>query len=353
VGCFVLAGCQKQEHSVPTSSADSTSSYLLDTVRQLPPQQKLTLNGAITFDQEDVIRVFPLVSGNVEKINAPLGTYVKKGQALAVIRSGDISTYVNDYQADKSDLEVALQHEKNVNAQYKAGFASETDYLTARNAVKKAEEELSKSTNILQIYGGSSQSGNPYFTVKAPIAGYVVQRDVNAGQDLRADSQNPLFTISSLKQVWVMANVYEQDIPLVHQGQAVTVQVLAYPDRVFKGTIANVSSVLDEQARVLKVRIVLANTNGLLKPDMFATVNVQLAHQPQAANQLAVPQKAIVFDRDQYYVVVQRAPGQYAVQEVTVSQNTTRYAFVTGGGLRAGDRVVTEGSLLLYSDLTN
>ncbi|WP_080236854.1 efflux RND transporter periplasmic adaptor subunit [Spirosoma rigui] len=353
VGSLLVSGCQKQEHSVPTSAADSTSSYLIDTVRRLPPQQKLVLNGAVTFDQEDVIRVFPLVSGNVETINAPLGTYVKKGQALAVIRSGDISTYVNDYQADKSDLEVALQNEKNVSAQYKAGFASETDYLTARNAVKKAEEELSKSTNILQVYGGSSNSGNPYFTVKAPIAGYVVQRDVNAGQDLRSDSQNPLFTISSLKQVWVMANVYEQDIPLIRQGQAVTVNVLAYPDKVFTGTIGNVSSVLDEQARVLKVRIVLANPEGLLKPDMFATVHAQLADRPNAADQLAVPQKALVFDRDQYYVVVQTAPNKYAIREVSVSQNTTRYAFVTGGGLQPGDRVVTEGSLLIYSDLTN
>ncbi len=352
-GSALLSGCQKREHSAPTSAADSTSSYLIDTVRSMPPQQQLTLNGSVTFDRDDMIQVFPLVSGNVEKINAPLGAYVQKGQALATIRSGDISTYVNDYQADKADLEVALQSEKNVTAQYKAGFASETDYLTARSAVKKAEEELSKSANILRVYGGSSSSGNPYFTVKAPIAGYVVQRDVNAGQDLRSDSQNPLFTISSLKQVWVMANVYEQDIPLVRQGQPVTVQLLAYPDKVFRGTIDNVSSVLDEQARVLKVRVVLANPSGLLKPDMFATVHAQLNSTPNAQSQLAVPQKAIVFDRDQYYVVVQTAPNKYAVREVAISQNTTRYAFVTGGELKAGDQVVTEGSLLIYNDLTS
>lgn len=349
---LLIASCGKKEESAPpTSSADSTSSYLTDSVRRLNPEDELTLNGTVTFDQDNVIRVFPLVSGNVEKINAALGAYVQKGQDLAVIRSGDISNYVNDFQADKSDLEVAKQNLKNVEAQYKAGFASETDYLTATSNVKKAQEELSKSSNILKIYGGSSTSGNPYFTVKAPISGYVVERNVNAGQDLRADNQNPLFTISSLQNIWVLANVYEQNIPEIQQGQPVDIQVLAYPDKIFKGVISNISSVLDEQARVLKVRIVLSNKDGLLKPDMFATIHVHLPNQ-KGGQSLAVPQKAVVFDRDHYFVVVQTGKNKYEVREVKVMQNTTRYSFVEGN-LKPGDVVVTEGSLLLYNDLTD
>ncbi|GAB3976647.1 efflux RND transporter periplasmic adaptor subunit [Spirosoma terrae] len=349
---LLLAACgKKEEAQAPTSAADSTSSYLTDSVRRINPENELTLNGTVTFDQDNVIRVFPLVSGNVEKINAALGSFVQKGQDLAVIRSGDISNYVNDYQADKSDLEVAQQNLKNVEAQYKAKFASETDYLTAKNNVKKAQEELSKSANILKIYGGSNTSGNPYFTVKSPLAGFVVERNINAGQDLRSDNQNPLFTISSLQKIWVMANVYEQDIPEVHQGQPVDIQVLAYPDKIFKGTISNISSVLDEQARVLKVRIVLDNPDGLLKPDMFATIHVHLPNA-QGNQALAVPQKAVVFDRDHYYVVVQTGKDKYEVREVKVMQNTTRYAFVEGN-VKPGEIVVTEGSLLLYNDLTD
>lgn len=354
-----LAACghkNEEAEKVPTSSADSSSSYLTDSVRMMNPEDELTLNGTVTFDQDNVVRVFPLVSGNVEKTTATLGAYVQKGQDLALIRSGDISTYTNDYQSDKSDLEVAQQQLKNVSAQYKSGFASETDFLTAKNNVKKAQDELSKSANILRIYGGStSGTGQPYFSVKAPIAGYIVEKNVNTGQDLRADNQNPLYTISSLQQIWVVANVYEQDIPEIKQGQSVDLQVLAYPDKTFRGVISNVSSVLDEQARVLKVRIVLPNKDGLLKPDMFATIHVHLPNTManNGGESLAVPQKAVVFDRDHYYVIVQTGKDKYEVREVEVIKNTTRFAFVKGGNLKPGNIVVTEGSLLLYNDLTD
>ncbi|GAB3883877.1 efflux RND transporter periplasmic adaptor subunit [Spirosoma agri] len=356
-GLFVAAcGHKNTEEKVPTSAADSSSSYLTDSVRRMNPEDELTLNGTVTFDQDNVVRVFPLVSGNVEKTTASLGAYVQKGQDLAVIRSGDISNYTNDYQADKSDLDVAKQTFKNVEAQFKAGFASQTDYLTAQSNLKKAQDELGKSTNILRVYGGSTAgTGQPYFTVKAPITGFIVEKNVNTGQDLRADNQDPLYTISSLQKIWVLANVYEQDIPEIKQNQAVDIQVLAYPDKTFKGVISNVSSVLDEQARVLKVRIVLDNKEGLLKPDMFATIHV---HLPNAGTSgtgpaLAVAQKAVVFDRDHYYVIVQTAPNKYDAREVKVVKNTTRYAFVEGGNLKPGDVVVTEGSLLLYNDLTD
>ncbi len=354
-----LAACghkNEETDKAPTSSADSSSSYLTDSVRRMNPEDELTLNGTVTFDQDNVVRVFPLVSGNVEKTTASLGAYVQKGQDLALIRSGDISNYTNDYQADKSDLEVAQQQLKNVSAQYKSGFASETDFLTAKNNVKKADDELSKSSNILRVYGGSTAgTGQPFFSVKAPIAGYIVEKNVNTGQDLRADNQNPLYTISSLQQIWIMANVYEQDIPEIKQGQSVEIQVLAYPDKTFKGVISNVNSVLDEQARVLKVRIVLPNKDGLLKPDMFATIHVHLPNASPAGGgqSLAVPQKAVVFDRDHYYVIVQTGKDKYEAREVKVMKNTTRYAFVAGGNLKPGDIVVTEGSLLLYNDLTD
>jgi membrane fusion protein, heavy metal efflux system len=356
----LLTACGHKDEKAaeaPTSAADSTASFLTDSVRRMNPENELTLNGTVTFDQDNVVRVFPLVSGNVEKATVTLGTFVKKGQDLAVIRSGDISNYVNDYQSDKADLEVSQQALKNTDAQFKAGFASQTDMLTAKNNLKKAQEELGKSANVLRVYGGAdAANGQPYFTVKAPIGGYIVEKNVNTGQDLRADNQSPLYTISSLQRIWVMANVYEQDIPQIKQGEAVDVQILAYPDRTFRGHIDNVSSVLDQQARVLKVRIVLDNKEGLLKPDMFATIHVHVGNNGgngQSGNALAVPQKAVVFDRDHYYVVLLKGKEKYEVREVQVEKNTTRYAFVEGGGLKPGDIVITEGSLLIYNDLTD
>lgn len=349
---ILLFRCQTATQPLTQPYTDSSKSYRIDTVRRLAPNRELNLNGTITFNQDDVLRVFPMVSGNVEQISAPIGAQVQKGQLLATIRSGDISAYVNEFEAAKSDLAVVRQQLINISAQYQAGFASETEFLTAQNTVKKAEEALRKATLILNVYGGNSKSPSPFFRVKAPLSGYIVERNVNAGQDLRADVQTPLFTISSLREVWVLANVYEQDIPLVHLGQTVRVHVLAYPNKVFQGTISSISSVLDQQARVLTVRIVLPNPNGLLKPQMFATVHAQLTSSPISA-ELAIPQKAVIFDHDHYYVVVQKKPHQLKVQEITVKHYSSQYAFVPDKELNPGDIVLTDGSLLAYNDLIN
>ena len=344
-----LLACGKK--SAPETAAQKTDEatiYKTDTVRFANVESELVLNGEVAFDESSVVRVFPLVSGNVESVKTQLGVYVQQGQELAVIKSADVTGYVKDYEVDKADLDLARKNLQNAESLYKSGFSSETDYLTAKKEYEKAEQEVSRSREVLRIYGGATKTDQPYFVVKAPISGYIVDKNVNAGQELRPDNAEAMFVISNLKKVWILANVYETDIAAIKPGQAVDVKTLSYPDRTFAGTISNISNVLDADSRVMKVRVEMSNPDGLLKPDMFATVHLHLA---QAEKMLAVPLKAVVFDNDEYFVIVLHN-GKYEKHPVEVLKNTSRNAFLKGD-LKPGDRVVTEGSLLLYNELSS
>ncbi|MBY0434154.1 MAG: efflux RND transporter periplasmic adaptor subunit [Cyclobacteriaceae bacterium] len=125
-------------------------------------------------------------------------------------------------------------------------------------------------------------------------------------------------------------------------------QTLAYPDKIFEGKIANVSSVIDVQSKVLKIRVELLNEGGLLKPDMFATIRV---HLPNGGTHLAVSPKSIVFDHDAYYVVT-FSKGDYKIVPVIIMKNTSTKVFVEGG-VKPGDIIVTEGSLLMFNELSD
>jgi len=347
---LLLAACQRHDKTTQTTNDKDVSEtlYKTDVVKYANAESELVLNGEVTFDESSVVRVFPLVSGNVGSVSTQLGAYVQQGQELAVIKSADVTNYVKDYEVDKANLDVAKKALQNAESLYKSGFASETDYLTAKKEYEKAEQEVSRSREVLRIYGGATKTDQPFFVVKAPISGYIVDKNVNAGQELRPDNADAMFVISNLKKVWILANVYETDIAAIKTGLPVEVKTLSYPDKTFGGKISNVSNVLDANSRVMKVRVEMDNPNGLLKPDMFATVHLHLA---QDEKMLTVPLKAVVFDNDSYFVIVNRN-GNYEKHKVEVLKNTSRSAFLKGD-LKPGDVVVTEGSLLLYNELSS
>jgi cobalt-zinc-cadmium efflux system membrane fusion protein len=336
----------KQEKLVKQEEHNPT--YRYEQVNVSDAGDELILNGEVTFDESNVVHIFPLVSGNVESIKVELGEFVRKGQELGVIKSADVTNYVKDYEIDKANLEISRKALQNAETLFKSGFASETDVLTARKEFEKAQQEVLRSQEVLRIYGGATSADKPFYVVKAPISGYIVDKNVNTGQEMRPDNAEPMFTISNLGNVWVLANVYEADIEVIRLNQEVEIQTLSYPDKVFKGKISNISSVLDANSRVMKVRIDIPNSNGLLKPDMFATVHLHL-HSTQS--HLSIPLRALVFDSDAYYVIAERN-GKLEKVEVEVLKRTSQRALVKGA-LKPGEKVVTEGSLLAFNELNN
>lgn len=360
VGASSLSGCGSKSEELPVNTKDLSSGYRTDTVHLRSPEQDLRFTGKVSYDQSRVDRIFPVVSGNVLEVNAALGTAVKQGQQLARVQSADVSGYLNTYNAAKADLAVAVRNAANTEQLYKSSFASQNDLVAARAQLEKSRSAFRGAEQVLKVYGanGGAASGKPVYTVKAPVSGFVVERNINPGMQLRADNATPLFTISNLTRVWVLINVYESDAAIVKVGLPVIITALAYPDRTFQGKITNISSVVDADTRVLQARVELDNPDGLLKPDMFCTITLS---QPQTGKALAVSPTAVIFSNDRYYVI-RRKPGTpeprpeqnasvgYQIVPVKVLRSSARYRFVTGD-LHNNDLVVTQGSLLLFNDL--
>ena len=341
----LLYSCHHTKHEEKVEESDEIN-YRLDTIRYQHLKEELLLNGVVTFDESLIDRVFPLVSGTVESVHVTLGDYVTKGQGLASVVSSDISNYLNDYKIDKANYDLAKRKVETSEELYKSKFLSETDLLTARKEFDNASDELKRSTQVLKIYGGTENLDKPYFTVRAPISGYIVDKKINEGMELRSDHSDPIFVVSSLNKVWVMANVYEADIAQVKKGQEVIINTIVYPEKEFKGKISQVGNLLDAESKVLKVRIELDNSEGLLKPDMFTTIRLHITPSEQY---LAVPSKAILFDKDKYFVIVKSTKG-YEIREVKIIKDTPTYNYIKGD-IKEGEIVVTEGGLLLYNEL--
>ena len=357
-----LSGCGSKSEELPVNTKDLSTGYRTDTVHLRAPEQDMRFTGKVSYDQSRVDRIFPVVSGNVLEVKAGLGVPVQKGQVLARVQSADVSGYLNTYNTAKADLAVAQRNAANTEQLFKSSFASQNDLVAARAQLEKTRSAFHSAEQVLKVYGanGGTANGTPVYTVKAPVSGFVVERNVNPGMQLRADNATSIFTISNLTRVWVLLNVYESDAAAVKVGLPVTITALAYPDRTFQGKITTISSVVDADTRVLQARVELANPEGLLKPDMFCTIHLsqKQANQTQA---LAVNPKAVIFSNDKYWVIRRKAgapeprPDQdasvaYEVVPLKVLRTSSQYTYVTGS-LHAGDQVVTQGSLLLYNDL--
>src|SRR5215470_5667946 len=187
----------------------------LDTVRSGYVMSDLKLSGKISFNEDDVEKVFPVVSGHVTEVKVSLGDYVQKGQLLATVRSSDMANYFDEYHTAESQLAVAKKNMEVSADMRKSGITSDRDYLTAQSEYNKALADFNKIKEVLKIYGGEGSENDPTastYRIKAPISGFIVEKNVNTGMELRADDASNLFTISDLHEVWAVANVYETDI---------------------------------------------------------------------------------------------------------------------------------------------
>lgn len=346
-----LAGCQSS--ATPESSGDEVSqrkvdllaTAKIDTAKLLPVNNELNLTGKITFNQDKVVKVFPLVGGHIEEVKTDLGDFVKRGQTLAIIRSGDMADLEQEAVAAKGQLAVARKNLQVTEDMSKAGLAAQKDLIAAREQMQAAQGEVARVAARKGILGGSGS----VYVVKAPTDGFVVEKNAAQGMELRSDDPENLFTISNLDQVWVLANVYESDLANVKEGYSATITTLSYPDRVFKGKIDKIFNVLDPESKTMKVRVTLLNADYTLKPEMFANVRVEYAGQEQ---RIGIPAKAIVFDKSRNFVVAVNSHNQPVVREVDIFKTIGDIAYLNSG-LKPGDRVVKQNQLLIYSALGN
>lgn len=317
----------------------------LDTAKVETVNNELNLTGKVTFNQDKVVKVFPLVGGHIETVKAELGDYVQKGQTLAIIRSGDLADLEQQAIAAKGQLAIAEKNLQVTDDMSKAGLTSQRELVAAREQLQAAKGEVNRVAERRQILGGSGS----VYVVKAPVSGFVVEKNAAQGMELRSDDPENLFTISNLDQVWILANVYESDLANVKVGYEANITTLSYPDKVFKGHIDKIFNVLDPESKTLKVRITLSNADFTLKPEMFANVSVQYAGRDQ---RVAIPAKAVVFDKSRDFVVAVTPNGLPVVREINIFKTIGDKTYLTSG-LQPNDRIVTQNQLLIYNALGN
>jgi cobalt-zinc-cadmium efflux system membrane fusion protein len=319
----------------------------IDTVQVRNIDDELKLSGEVSFDENKVVKVFPFSSGQVVSVNVSLGDHVNAGQVLATIKSADIAGNYADLSSAGADVSIAKRQMENAGHLYQNGIGSEKEYLEAKENYQKAVMNAAKIQKQIAINGGGKTSANGTYTVAAPKSGYVVEKTINPGQFIRNDNGQNLFTIGDISDVWIWANVYENDIAKVKEGYRALVSTLAYPDTVFTGKVDKVSEILDPQTKVMKIRVRLSNEKGYLKPEMFANIAIENTEGKKA---IAIPASSIISEDGRNYVVIYNDKCDLKVREVQILKTVGNYSFIKAG-LSAGEKLLTENQLLFYRQL--
>jgi len=334
---------EKEKYIIP----DSLQKYMsTDTVSRCPLVNALNLTGSVDFDQDHQVNIYPLVSGNIQDVKVQIGDYVTTGQTLAIIKSSEMAGYSNNLIVAESNLTATKKQLDAAKDLYSSGLSSQLEVTAAQANYDQAVAQLQLVKRVLKINGNNTQGD---YIVKAPISGFIVQKNITNNTAIRADNGNSIFSISDLKNVWVQANVYESNIGKVHLGDEVNITTLSYPGKIFKGKVDKILNVLDPTNKVMKVRIVLPNTDYALKPQMFTSVTVLNKENQQA---ICIPSSALIFDHSQYYVLKYKGKGVADITPVQVLSTIADKTYLSDG-VKEGDVIVSSQAILFYDALNN
>lgn len=340
----------------------------IEPVRLVTFRSERHAEGRIALDSNLTTPVFSPYSGRVTRLIARLGDHVERGAPLFAVEATEYVQAANDLiaavaadQTAHSQLAQAQINEKRAHELYLAkGGAlkdwqqSRTDLEAARNTLRSAAIALAAVRNRLRILGVSdaqiaalegapTQKLNPVAVVDAPIGGIVTQRKIGLGQNIQSGGDTPVYTIGDLSTVWLVADVREDDAPLMRVGAPVAVTVPAFPGRTFDAKLSWVASEIDDSTHRLPVRADVANPDGELKPRMFADFTITTGPSETLP---AVPPEAIIYEGDTARVWVALPDGTLAARAVTTGRTQDGLVEIRKG-LKAGERVVTRGTLFI------
>jgi cobalt-zinc-cadmium efflux system membrane fusion protein len=314
------------------------------------------LTGRLVWNDDETVRVFTPFAGIVRKLPVELNQPVEKGTALAEIQSADFGQAQADARKAESAFRLADRNLNRLRDLAEHGAAPRKDVESAEADFAAARAEQERAEARLAIYGASTEATNQDFLLPSPLKGILVERNVTPGQEIRPDQMlanvpqftAPLFTVTDPTKLWVWLDVTEMHLPLVHQGQELRIHCKAFPDQVFHGRLDLISDSLDPTTRTVRARGLVENPDRLLKAELYVTVEI-----PDAVPQsLQVPSKAVFLRDNEYYVFLETAAGQYQRQHVKLgSEREGKVAILDG--LKPGQRLVTEGCLLLQSLMDN
>jgi membrane fusion protein, heavy metal efflux system len=351
---------------VAVATGDQMQQIAVEPVTERTLDVERETTGKVAFNEERMTPVFTPYAGRVLEVSASKGAVVQSSQPLLTIESPDLVAVQNELataRSDESKARIALDtaqkvaerarslHEREALAT-KDLQQAEADLSRAKDDLRRAEAAVRFVESRLALFGKNagqlveaSNSSGPdrLVVIRAPISGTIVERKVGNGQYVKPDTPEPLFMISDLSTVWVIADVFESYLAKIRVGESVEITVPAYPERRFPARVSFINPTVDNETRTVHVRCSVPNPGGLLKPDMFARINIGAALPQRVA---VVPTGAIFTQGADSFVFVEESPKHFRRRQVRAGRAIAG-ATVIEEGLKPGDRVATRGVLLL------
>jgi len=335
---------QAQDMSLITVDSNDAQKFKVVAAEKIEASGELNATGAVFPDVSREIPVISLANGRVVDIKVRLDEAVKKGQLMFRVQSPDINTAFNAYLKSANDEQLANKAYIRAQDLLAHGAISQAMFEQAEDAENNAKSDLTAADEQLKLYGVDKAHPSPVVNVYAPVSGVVVSQNITngaaAGVGLAGSAT--AFTIADLSQVWVVCDVYENDIPKLQLGQQARITLNAYPDRPLTGRVSDIGPILDPALRTAKVRIEVANP-GFLKLGMFATATFTSRTKQAHA---VVPADAVLHLHDRDWVFVPAGDNKFRRTEVRAGQIISGSRQTILSGIQPGQQVVSNALLL-------
>lgn len=331
----------EHEQDLNVIRVDHPEQFALVTAGQRAARSQLVVTGAVNPDVSRTVPVVSLAAGRAVEIHARLGDTVQKGQLLMRVQSSDISGAFSDYRKALADEVLAKSQFDRAKDLYGHGAIALNDLQVAQDAEDKAQVDVETASEHLHLLGSDLTHPTGIVDIVAPASGVITDQQVTNAGGVQGLGSN-LFTISDLSSLWVLCDVHENDLPSVRVGETADIRLNAYPGQVFKGTISNISAILDPNIRTAKVRIEVRNP-GLMRIGMFVTATF---HGMTEERHAVVPASAILHLHDRDWVFVPAGDGQFRRTEVVAGEMLPSNMQETLSGIQAGQQVVNDALAL-------
>jgi cobalt-zinc-cadmium efflux system membrane fusion protein len=341
----------RRSSGAPSRAADAqqpTGEDAVVVVRAAPPAltpDVVETTGRIAYDEDRVARLVAPVPGRAVQVLVRQGDRVHRGQKLAVIHSFDVAQAIASAAQSRASLAQAANSLARARRLLDAGAGSQREVDEAQTAYEVAQSAEERDRALVRLLSPDSTRPSATYELTSPIDGTVTERSLAVGAAARPDG-DPAFVIADLAHVWVLADVFEQDLAAVHEHGAIDVRVPAYPGAVFRGEVQHVGDTVDPSSRTVRARAVLPNDDGRLKPGMFARVAIAAASPAT----VRIPASAVVTKADEAYVYLEDAPRHFTARRVVRGASRGGEISILDG-LAVGDRIVVRGALLIDSSM--
>lgn len=359
-GSLTLAACNEAaDKTPPTATAAKTPGEVVlqadspkktyvkirEVVYSRPPAME-PLAGKVAYDENRTSRISSPVAGRVIGEPLALGSRVAAGSTLLELHSPDVADAEADSAKARAEATLASRAYQRQRELYEGKVAARKDFEQAEDDLQRARSEVQRTETRLKNLHLAGAQANGRFALKSPLAGSVVERNVNPGQEVGPDTDQPLFVVSDLSRLTALLEVFEIHLSKIKVGQQVSIEVPAYPGERFPAVVSYIGQVLDETSRSVQVRCELLNPDGRLLPGMYASVTLESDPSQQA---IVIPLTAVFTEGESDYVFVATGENRFKQKPIKIGLRLKDQGVVLEG-LQPGERLVTEGALVLRAE---